>query len=87
MELSELYSKHTITQLHDILCSRCIPCTLVSYPLIMNSPSGWFIGQVLRGPEDENDALQLWTRLTDYMTEATAIAIWDRDYAPSGELS
>ncbi len=44
---------------------------LVSEPLAMASAAGWYVGQIC----EENDFLQPFDRLTDYMSKSQAVAL------------
>ena len=43
----------------------------VSEPLAMASAAGWYVGQIC----EENDFLQPFDRLTDYMSKSQAVAL------------
>ena len=43
----------------------------VSDPIVMASAAGWYVGQIC----EENDFLQPFDRLTDYMSKSQAVAL------------
>ena len=43
----------------------------ISEPIVMASAAGWYVGQIC----EENDFLQPFDRLTDYMSKSQAVAL------------
>ena len=48
---------------------------LVSEPLAMASAAGWYVGQIC----EENDFLQPFDRLTDYMSKEDALKLLNKE--------
>ena len=48
---------------------------LVSEPLAMASAAGWYVGQIC----EENDFLQPFDRLTDYMSKEDALKLLKKE--------
>ena len=70
MELAKDFDKIQWTE-EDVYGTKM----LVSEPLAMASAAGWYVGQIC----EENDFLQPFDRLTDYMSKEDALKLLKKE--------
>lgn len=56
-----------------------------SFPLVMASAAGWYVGQIYKNSDSEYGFIGPWDRLTYYMSKADAIALWEFDWREEWE--